>query len=57
MVNRLGKLAGDELGLETWITPMVPFLIVDNLGMSLACTTFIFIREREDMWNTCSGTR
>ena len=35
-------MASDELGLEIWLTPMVPFALVYDLGMSLACTTFMF---------------
>ena len=42
MVKRLGKMAGDELGLETWLPPMGPSPIVDELGVGLACTTLIF---------------
>ena len=40
--KRLGKVAGGELGLETWLPPMGPFPLVDEVGMSLACTTFRF---------------
>ena len=30
-------MAGGELGLETWLPPMAPHLIVDEVGMSLVC--------------------
>ena len=38
MTKRLGTVAGDELGLETWLPPMVPYPLVDEVGMGLACT-------------------
>ena len=42
MVKRLGKAAGDELVMDTWMPPMVYYPIVDGLGISLVCTTLIF---------------
>ena len=42
IVNRLWEVAGDGLVLETWLPNMGPFLLVDELGMSLACTTLRF---------------
>ena len=42
MVKGLGKVAGDELGLETWIPHMGPFPLVDELRIILACSTLIF---------------
>ena len=42
MVNRLGKVAGDELGLYKWLPPMGTYPILDEVGMSLTCTTLMF---------------
>ena len=42
MVKWLGKVAGDKLVMKTWLPPMVPYTIVYEVGMSLACTTLIF---------------
>ena len=36
MVKRLGKMVGGELGVETWIPPMGPYYLVDEVGMILA---------------------
>ena len=41
MVKRLGKVAGYELGMETWLPPLVTYPIVYEVWMSLACTTLI----------------
>ena len=41
IVNRLGKVEGDELGLGTWIPPMETYPILDEVGIILACTTLI----------------
>ena len=42
MVKRLGKVARDELGLDTWLPPMGPLPLVNEVGMSLACTYLLF---------------
>ena len=42
MVKSLGKVEGNELGMWTWLPPMGPFQIVDELGTSLAGTTLRF---------------
>ena len=42
MVNMLGKVEGDELGLNTWITPLGTFPIVYEVGMILPCTNLRF---------------
>ena len=36
MVNRLGKVEGGELLLGTWITPMRPYTLVDDVGVIFA---------------------
>ena len=42
MVKRLGKVGSDKIGLEIWLPPTGHFLLVDEVGMSLACTTLMF---------------
>ena len=42
MVNRLVKVAVNELGLDTWLSHMVPFPLVDEVGIISACTIFTF---------------
>ena len=42
MVKSLGKAEINELVLDTWLSPMGPFPLVDEVGMSLVCTTLIF---------------
>ena len=42
MVKRLGKVTSDELGLETWLPPMGPFPLVNEVGIILECKTLKF---------------
>ena len=42
MVNMLGVVMGNELVLKTWLPTMVPFPLVDDVGMILAFTTVIY---------------
>ena len=42
MVKSLGKVGGDILVLEAWLPPLGTYPLVDEVGMSLACTTLIF---------------
>ena len=41
-MKRLGQVGVKKLGMETWLPTMGTFPLVDELGMSLACTNLRF---------------